>query len=416
MTRPRVKVAMGLIAASLIAACSENRPTEVSSGATGPGVLLESPQDTSSSNSIGYVRPPRPDRTVDALSVPVGALSWHSGPILYRTNTYAIFWGTLWNTNAQFTQDKITAIQSFFAGFGGSHYANIATEYGASNQSTFVTTLIDNTAAPQSDPGLNGLGAHVCSLLGTRGLSSDPSGFYAVYVTTHWVTGTGGYLGYHGAYACRGATLHLAIIFNMDDTPFVPDGVYHSDSAAALADVTAHELMETITDPLPVTGWFVSSGFGEIGDKCNLLFLPSPYSTLSNGAVFKLQDEWSNAAFSSGSGYPNGNGERGCVNSENEHVHATVTGWTSIQQFQTASYTASVGGGTPPYSYDWQIGQFQSPLTFGYSSNSASTFSPTLYSSVSTPTQYTVTVMVRDATGATPPIPVGMNATAEPGQ
>jgi len=343
--------------------------------------------------------------------VPLGPLTRHSGTILYRTDTYAIFWGPSWNVNGQFTADKITTLQSFFGGFGASAYANIATEYGASNRSVFEATLIDNSSPPPGDPGGSAVASYVCGLLTARGLSPDPYGFYAVYTTTPYISGSNGYLGYHGFSSCRGVPLHFALVFNMDGAGFVHDGIYHTDNAAELADVTAHELMETITDADGTSGWFATNGYGEIGDKCNFKFAPSPYVTLSNGGVFKVQGQWSNAAFSAGTGFLGVNQEPGCVISSREYLHALISGWTSIHQFQTATYTADVGGGTPPYTYDWQI---FSSLTFGYSSNTNATFLPTLYSPVGGPTPYTVELILRDAAGGTVNPPPQMVASAYP--
>lgn len=409
MTRKRVFLAVVAGAVSIFAvACTENGPTGVTP--TNPSIAPRLTLDTSTVTG-GIVRLPSGPRSgLVAASDPAprGPLTRHSGTILYRTDTYAIFWGTSWNVNQQFTADKITTIQSFFGGFGASAYANIATEYGASNQSVFKATLIDNSSPPPGDPGDSGVASYVCGLLASRGLSPDPFGFYAVYTTTPY---PGGFLGYHGFSSCRGVPLHFAIVFNLDGKGFVHDGVHHTDNAAVLADVTAHELMETITDADVSSGWFATNTAGEIGDKCNFKFAPSPYVTLSNGGVFKIQGEWSNAAFSAGTGFAGVDSEPGCVISSREFLHALISGWTSIRQFQTATYTADVGGGTPPYSYDWQI---FSNLTFGYSSNTNPTFNPTLESPVGTPTPYTVELILRDAAGAVVNPDPQMLATASP--
>src|SRR5262245_42571004 len=45
-------------------------------------------------------------------------MTFHGGTILVANKTEAIFWGDWSNPG-----DKITGLDSFFAGFGGSHYA-----------------------------------------------------------------------------------------------------------------------------------------------------------------------------------------------------------------------------------------------------------------------------------------------------
>jgi hypothetical protein len=86
-------------------------------------------------------------------------------------------------------------------------------------------------------------------------------------------------------------------------------GTGHSQGLAAVANVTAHELAETITDPRN-GGWYDSSG-AENGDKCAWSFA-SPV-TLKNGSTWKLQMEWSNNAFTAGTGYANRSGQKGCL-------------------------------------------------------------------------------------------------------
>src|SRR6266700_5680612 len=53
----------------------------------------------------------------------------HGGPVLISTVTQAIFWGTSWAEG----DDKITGLDQFFSGVGGSNYAGTSTEYIGSN-------------------------------------------------------------------------------------------------------------------------------------------------------------------------------------------------------------------------------------------------------------------------------------------
>jgi len=80
---------------------------------------------------------------------------------------------------------------------------------------------------------------------------------------------------------------------------------------AALANVSGHELSEARTDPDSPGAWFDSSG-QENGDKCAWTF-NVPSVTFSNGTQWKIQGEWSNAAYTAGTGYPNSAGQKGCL-------------------------------------------------------------------------------------------------------
>ena len=57
--------------------------------------------------------------------------------------------------------------------------------------------------------------------------------------------------------------------------------------------------------------WYDASG-QENGDKCAWTF-NVPLITFSNGTRWSIQGEWSNAAYDSGTGYPNSSGQNGCL-------------------------------------------------------------------------------------------------------
>ena len=62
-----------------------------------------------------------------------------------------------------------------------------------------------------------------------------------------------------------------------------------------MASILAHELEETVTDPLG-TAWYDSQG-AENGDKCAWTFgSPTPANQSINGHDYYLQREWSNAS------------------------------------------------------------------------------------------------------------------------
>src|SRR5689334_8356236 len=57
-------------------------------------------------------------------------MTYHNGPIMTTAAAEAIFWGTSWKNYAG---DKITGIDSWYDGFGGSNYAKTNTEYTGYN-------------------------------------------------------------------------------------------------------------------------------------------------------------------------------------------------------------------------------------------------------------------------------------------
>ncbi len=68
----------------------------------------------------------------------------------------------------------------------------------------------------------------------------------------------------------------------------------------SISDPPALELSEARTDP-HLDAWYDASG-EENGDKCAWTYGPSPV-TLSNSTTWWLQGEWSNAAYTAGTGY-----------------------------------------------------------------------------------------------------------------
>src|SRR5947209_5735374 len=78
-------------------------------------------------------------------------MTWHNGTIMPTAFTEAIFWGASWG-NASFVGDKITGLDSWYSGFGGSHYAATSNEFSGSNGQVTSTVsyaghIVDTSAA-----------------------------------------------------------------------------------------------------------------------------------------------------------------------------------------------------------------------------------------------------------------------------
>jgi hypothetical protein len=250
----------------------------------------------------GVVRPAKPGGGSHA------DMSWHSGAIMTNVFAQAIFWGTSW---ASYTGDKMTGMDSWYAGFGGSNYAGTSNEYSGTNgQVTSAvssnTHLVDTTAATggqQVAPIL----AEVCRKV----TSPVANGYYAVY--TDLPRGSAGYCAWHSYGTCGSTPVQIAFFWKLDGDAGcdpVDNSGLHSQGLAAIANVSGHELSEARTDPRN-GGWYDSRG-DENGDKCAWTF-GAPLLTFSNGSQWKIQGEWSNHAFDTANGYPNNKGQNGCI-------------------------------------------------------------------------------------------------------
>jgi hypothetical protein len=145
------------------------------------------------------------------------------------------------------------------------------------------------------------------------------NGYYPVYSDVP--RGNNGFCAYHSYGYCGalpGSLVQFAFFFDLDgDVGCDPQDTsgLHSQGLAALANATAHEISEARSDPASPLAWYDANG-DENGDKCAWTFgapTPNGLVTFSDGTQWKLQGEWSNAAFTAGTGYPNSLGQKGCL-------------------------------------------------------------------------------------------------------
>ena len=238
-------------------------------------------------------------------------MTYHGGKIMPTSNTTAIFWGPSWPSD---TSDKIPGIDSFYIGFSNSNYAKATDEYTGTNgqvgaASSYATHLIDPTAASNGSS-TSAILAEVCKMI--TGPDTSGNGYYPVY--TDVPRGSAGFCAYHTSGTCGGQLVQFAFFFKLDGDPGCDpqdtSGI-HSQGLAALANVSAHELSEARSDPANPGAWYDPQG-QENGDKCAWTF-NVPLVTFTNGNQWKLQGEWSNAAYTAGTGYPNSKGQKGCL-------------------------------------------------------------------------------------------------------
>ncbi len=238
-------------------------------------------------------------------------MTYHGGKIMPYTVSKTIFWGTSWGS---YTGDKITGMDTWYTGFNNSNYAGTTDEYtGTNGQVTKTLThqghVIDTTAAAGGG-NTAAILAEVCKVITTPDASGN--GYYAVY--TDLPRGSAGYCAWHSAGSCGGKAVQFAFFWKLDGDagcdPADTSGL-HSQGLAAIANVSGHELSEARSDPATPGAWYDASG-AENGDKCAWTF-GAPLVTFSNGSQWKIQGEWSNAAFTAGTGYANSSGQKGCL-------------------------------------------------------------------------------------------------------
>lgn len=240
-------------------------------------------------------------------------LLYHGGTVMHGTVVEPIFWGTSWSGD---TSDKIPGMQLFYSSIGGSSYAGTTSEYtdGGGHVSTAVSlgaTHFDYSAATANGQQTGPVLAEVCSQIS----SPVANGYYPVY--TDEPRGHARFCAWHSAGTCNGVTVQFAFFFKLDGDggcdPQDGSGL-HSQGLAALANVSGHELSETMTDN-HLDAWYDSNG-SENSDKCAWTF-GTPLLTFNNGSQWKIQGNWSNAAYNAGTGYPNSSGQKACLDGGN---------------------------------------------------------------------------------------------------
>jgi hypothetical protein len=239
-------------------------------------------------------------------------MTYHGGAVMTQAVTKSIFWGTSWGTD---TSDKIPGIDSLYQGLGGSNYAHTNTEY-TNSSGTHVGTVV-SYGGHVVDPSVASGGGSTNAILAEvqRVITNpDPSGngYYPVY--TDLPRGSAGYCAWHASGSINGIRVQFGFFWKLDGDPGCDpqDTVNgHSQGLAAIANVSGHEFSEMMTDPASPGAWYDGSG-AENGDKCAWTF-GGPTVSLSNGTHWKIQGEWSNAAFIASAGYPNSSGQNGCL-------------------------------------------------------------------------------------------------------
>ena len=237
-------------------------------------------------------------------------MTWHNGAIINSSAVTAIYWGTSWTLS----DPKISGLDTWYTGFSNSNYAKASDEYTGTNgqvgpSNTYGGHIVDTTAA-SGGGSTSAILAEVCKSIA----NPVSNGYYPVYVDLP--RGNSGYCAYHSYGSCGSTPVQFAFFWKLDgDAGCDPQDTsgLHPQGLAALANVSGHELSEERSDPRN-GGWYDSRN-QENGDKCAWTF-GAPLVTFSNGSQWKIQGEWSNAAYNAGTGYPNSSGQKGCLSGQ----------------------------------------------------------------------------------------------------
>lgn len=205
----------------------------------------------------------------------------YGGPVLAAPNVLLLWWGT-----ADQFDGAVDLFHQFLAGANGSAWLAVLDQYlrGDHARVAFAGEIFD--PSPQAAGRIADPGAKICSLLKGSAIAPDPATIYTLVVANP--TGT---FNYHATTVCQGVQVPIIVLS-------LPE---HGGSyvGACSGRITrgerllwgfSHELTETISDPLPISGW--TDVFGqEIADSC----AQATCQLLSTGA-FSLNPVYSNSS------------------------------------------------------------------------------------------------------------------------
>jgi hypothetical protein len=247
------------------------------------------------------------------------------GPLISQARVVSVFWGP--NVNSTVTQQ----IGGFYASFVNSDNLDWLCEYATRSQPIGRGSFGGNFTIT---PGLSGtnlldasIGDEIAAQINASHLPQpDVNTIYVlqfppgVVITEPGGTKScmaGGFCAYHGNWTRTIAGVSTTLVYVVVPD-FGPTGCGGGCGNRSLFDnftkTAAHEITESITDPVVGTGWVP-----EIGDPCNYSVIGgasfAPF-TGANGITYYAQTEWSQRALSCVGGGP-------CV-SESASVPATT--------------------------------------------------------------------------------------------
>jgi hypothetical protein len=221
----------------------------------------------------------------------------HGGSVVATAHVHVIWWGAA----HAFPADQRATVSSLLTSLEGSAYLATANAYlrGASAHVTYdPATDWADPSTPPATATADDVAAEVARYLAATHAAADPHAVYVVYSTAAVSTDECAWHDARAVQGSSGATL-VNVAYVPNATGSARCDLHASDTAASAAALsaassTAHELLETMTDPIPGATWTDSTADAdEISDPCSS---DIRQVRLAGGLSLPLQSVWSNAA------------------------------------------------------------------------------------------------------------------------
>jgi hypothetical protein len=232
-------------------------------------------------------------------------MTYQSGPfdsdtVQHTQKVYTIFWNP---TGTSFPSGYQSTINQFVQDLNGSAHYAIASQYddfggSISGVVLYGGTWVDTVNAIPSPLGNQDVLGEVNRAKAANGWTSDNNSYFQVYTPSS--VKSSDFCGYHNYdFNLFSSNLAYGLILYPVSGCFQSPPWPNGQVVDAAISVSAHEIMETVTDPFE-DGWFYVDGNGEIGDLCNFIAGPRDRNLGSdvvlNGHAYIIQEEWSNAS------------------------------------------------------------------------------------------------------------------------
>jgi hypothetical protein len=314
-------------------------------------------------------------------------VTYHGGPLLRNVQIQAVFDGQVWSTNSNL-QQLVQQTDGFVQYFVTSPYVDVLKQYNVSDGTFAGNDIVaDGSRQTISD-------GQIQSILNSEissGKLSAPSAnsLYIFFTAPGTVVTDGGqnsvhdFAGYHSVFTDEaGASVYDAVIPSpTGNVANVPLTTSQQETV-----ILSHEISEAMTDPDTQTGWF-DRRLGEIGD-------------IAAGQVGQLGGYEVQAVWSQVDGQivlPSG-ASNSSVQVNGVPVHATAgQAFTSIVATIIGADSSATAGSFAA-TIDWGNGN-TSPGSISADSNGGFDVSGT--NSYAHSGSYTITVTVKDSSGAT---------------
>jgi hypothetical protein len=196
-------------------------------------------------------------------AVSTDSVSYQGGAVLANPNIELVFWGSAWQTVSPSPNDIVAAMGKIVA----STYLDGLAQYGF--QSAQIRGAFVDTNDPPSTFSISDVGNEVWNLIDTGSFpdTDDPGGgiLYLVFMPPG-ADPADGFPGEHEDYASGD--------FGDNDRAWIAYSIFPAGGLEAITHTMTHELVESITDPNPLSGprgWLMDRTFpggNEIGDAC----------------------------------------------------------------------------------------------------------------------------------------------------